>query len=187
MRSLYGVFGAVGTWADWERFFDRSPSGLPVSFAALAVVFPALWLVVQVHEAERAKQLNSFHYEVEPLTFALIIGAWLLSFVVTASLVALVLRRTERLRLWLTAHNWSVVLLACALWAVFALVRFTPLPFSVGSGALFAAYLGLLPIGIRLAQRAGGFPLMSAVLVGCVLVSTSMVVLLTGTLVALQP
>ena len=56
----------------------------------------------------------------------------------------------------------------------------------VANGVLLAVYLGLLPIDIRIAQRVVGFPLGTAILVGCVVVSTSMLVLLTGILQAIQ-
>ena len=191
MRTLLGVFGAVGRWPDWERFFARGTGGLLGSFGALVVCFPALWLVVT--ESLRAgappdePRLDSYvPPEPEPALFALIVALWLASFTVTATLIAVLMRRTERLRLWLIARNWAVAWLCLALGAVFALVRFTPLPFAVGSGALFAAYLGLLPVDIRLAQRAAGFAPMTAILAGCVVVSTSLVVLLTGVRLALQ-
>ena len=187
MNPLLGVFGAVGTWPDWERFFGRGPRSLALSFGALAAVFPALLLVARVQEAERARRLDAAEIVVDPLVLGLVVTAWLASFAITASLIAVVLRRTERLGLWITARNWAVVWLSLALAGVFALVHATPLPYSVAGGALFAAYLGLLPIDIRLAQRAAGFPLMSAILIGCVVVSTSMMVFLTGTLIALQP
>lgn len=187
MNPLLAVLGAVGTWPDWERFADRSRRGLAVSFAALLGVFPAFWFVAKAYEAERARQLNSLEYEAEPLVFSVILGAWLLNFVLSAGVIAVVLRRTEQLGLWIMVRNWAVLLLSLALAAVFAVVQLTPLPFSVADGASFAAYLGLLPIDIRLAQRAGGFPLMSAILIGCVVVSTSMMVFLGGTLLALQP
>ena len=185
MKPLLGVLGAVGRWPDWAAHFNRGRAGLIESFLALIVCFPALWLVLEASLEAGAPpepdRMDSYVVpEPEPLIFALIVGAYLLSFAVTAGVIALLMRRTERLALWLTARNWAVVYLCAALGVVFALVLYAGLPYAVGSGVLFAAYLGLLPIDIRLAQRAGGFPLMSAVLIGCVVVSTSLVVLLTG-------
>ncbi|MGB3456374.1 MAG: hypothetical protein WBG08_01085 [Litorimonas sp.] len=186
MRSLYGVFGAVGTWSDWARFFDSDRPGVIRSFAALIVCFPALWLVMTGLETARADLAGTAVPEFRALPFVVIIGLWLLSFPVTSGTVALLMNRTARLPLWWVARNWAVAWLCLALGAVFLAVRFAGLPSIAGYGALLAAYLGLLPIDIRLAQRAGGFPLMTAILVGCIVVSTGMMVLLTGLLQVIQ-
>ena len=180
MNPLLGVFGAVGTWPDWQRHFRRGQAGMLGSFAALLLCVPALWFVWGTLEARRAQVQNTVEIQTDFVFFAAMVILWAAAFAVTAAIIALLMRRTEGLTLWIGARNWAVVFLSLALAAVFALVRYTPLPFSVAEGALFAAYLGLLPIDIRLAQRAGGFPLMSAILVGCVVVSTSLLVLLSG-------
>ena len=187
MRSLYGVFGAVGNWSDWERFFDRSQAGLITSFLALIICFPALWLVMVGLETERASLAGVAPPDFQLLPFVVIIGLWLAAFPVTSGVIALLMRRTDRLSLWWISRNWAVAWLCLALGVVFLAVRLTGLPTIMGYGTLLAAYLGLLPIDIRLAQRAGGFPIMTAILVGCIIVSTGMIVLLTGLLQVIQP
>lgn len=185
-NPLLGVFGAVGTWPHWERFFDRSRGGLILSFLALLLCLPLLWFVAQQIELEWARRLAIEPVALSLTHFSAIIAAIGMTFTATAAIIATVLQKTERLTLWLMARNWAVFFLCAALSLVFAAVAFTPLPFVVANGALFAAYLGLLPIDIRLAQRAGGFPLMSSILIGCIVVSTTMMVLLTGVLLTLQ-
>lgn len=187
MKSLYGVFGAVGRWPDWQRFFDLSRGGVIASFVALGLCFPALWLVMVGLETERASLAGTPVPDFQLAPFVLIIGLWLLSFPVTSALTAVLMIRTDRLPLWWTARNWAVTWLCLALGGVFVGVVFLGLPTIIGYGALLAAYLGLLPIDIRLAQRAGGFPLGTAVLIGCIIVSTGMMVMLTGLLQLMSP
>jgi hypothetical protein len=187
MKTLYGIFGAVGNWSDWQRFFDQSRAGVITSFVALLLCFPALWFVRVGLETERASLAETAAPDFQIGPFALIIGLWLLSFPVTSALVAVLMNRTDRLPLWWTARNWAVTWLCLALGLVFVSVIYFGAPPIVGYGALLAAYLGLLPIDIRLAQRAGGFPIGTAVLIGCVIVSTGMMVMLTGLLQVIQP
>lgn len=187
MKSLYGVFGAVGRWSDWQRFFNRSRAGVIRSFLALSLCFPALWLVMVGLESERASLAGTAVPDFQVAPFVLIISLWLLSFPVTSALTAVLMTRTERLPLWWTARNWAVTWLCLALGFVFVGVVYLELPTIIGSGALLAAYLGLLPIDIRLAQRAGGFPLGTAILIGCIIVSTGMMVMLTGLLQLMSP
>ncbi|MEM7728141.1 MAG: hypothetical protein AAF311_02585 [Pseudomonadota bacterium] len=186
MRSLYGVFGAVGRWPDWARFFDASRAGLIRSFLALIVCFPALWLVMVGLETERARIAGASVPDFRVAPFLFVVGFWLASFPVTSGVIALMMGRTRSVSLWWTARNWAVAWLCIALGLVFIAVRFAGLPTIAGYGALLAAYLGLLPIDIRLAQRAGGFPLMTAILVGCIIVSTGMMVMLSGLLQIIQ-
>ena len=187
MTPLYGVFGAVGTWSDWERFFDQSRNGLIKSFLALLICFPALWLVMVGLETERANLADAQPPEFQMLPFVLIIGLWLVSFPVTSGIIALLMQRVQAVQLWWIARNWAVAWLCLVLGLVFLVIRLTGLPTIIGYGTLLAAYLGLLPIDIRLAQRAGGFPIMTAILVGCIIVSTGMIVMLTGLLQVIQP
>jgi hypothetical protein len=185
-NPLLGVFGAVGTWPNWERFFDPSRRGLILSFVALIFTLPMLWFVGSQIQIERGRLQGVEASRLNPISYIGILLAVGIAFIATASIIAILLRRMDRLPLWLIARNWAVFFLSTALAIIFAAVAYTPLPFAVANGALFAAYLGLLPIDIRLAQRAGGFPFMSAILIGCVVVSTSMMVLLSGVLLILQ-
>ncbi len=185
MKSLYGVFGAVGTWPDWQRFFEIERGGMVRSFLSLLLCYPALWLVQTGIEAERARLLDTDVPQGSVGLFIAIITIWLLSFTATAGATAMLLGKTDRLPLWFAARNWSLVWICVALGAIFAAIRWLGLPFALGNGALFAAYLGLLPIDIRLAIRAVGLPLGTAVLVACVIVSTSLLALLSGAQLAL--
>lgn len=187
MKALYGVFGAVGRWPDWHRFFDSTPSGVIRSCLALLVCFPTLWLVMVGLETQRAALAGTDVPDFRLLPFILIIGLWIVSFPVSSGLVALLMNKVDKLPLWWTARNWALAILCAALGVIFAAVIWAGLPTIVGYGALLAAYLGMLPIDIRLAQRAGGFPFGSAVLIGCVIVSTGMMVMLTGLLHVIQP
>ncbi|GLQ21819.1 hypothetical protein ACFFUB_05420 [Algimonas porphyrae] len=186
MRTLYGVFGAVGHWTDWHRFFALSSQGLFRSCLALTLCFPALWLVLIGLETERARLADVAVPDFRPGPFIAIIGLWLLSFPVTAWLIATLMNRAERFSHWVIVRNWALVWLCLGLGVIFLLVLYAGVPTIVGYGALLAAYLGLLPIDIRLAQRVAGFPLMTAILVGCIIVSTGMMVMLAGLLNVLQ-
>lgn len=186
MKSLYGIFGAVGRWTDWVRFFDQSRTGLVRSFLALLVCFPALWLVMVGLETERAAVAGTDRPDFDAMPFVIIIGLWLLSFPVTSAIIAILMNRVDQLRLWWMTRNWALAWLCIALGSVFVAVIYLGVPTIIGYGALLAAYMGLLPIDIRLAQRAAGFPLGTAILIGCVIVSTGMLVLLTGLLQVIQ-
>jgi hypothetical protein len=104
-----------------------------------------------------------------------------------SALIAILMNRTARLPLWWTVRNWAVSWLCGVLGLIFLGVVFLGVPAIIGYGALLAAYLGLLPIDIRLAQRAGGFPLGTAILIGCVIVSAGMMVMLSGLLQVMSP
>lgn len=182
MNTLYGIFGAVGRWSDWRRFFDLSKAGLIRSCFALLLCFPALWLVMVGLETERAVRAGTDVPDFSLLPFILIIGLWLLSFTLTSGLVALLMNRTDHMSDWWTVRNWALAWLCLALGLVFVGVVYLGVPTIIGYGALLAAYLGLLPIDIRLAQRVAGFPFMTAILVGCIIVSTGMMVMLAGLL-----
>lgn len=187
MKTLYGVFGAVGRWPDWQRFFDVSQSGLIKSVLGLGLCFPSLWLVMVGLETERARIGGTDIPDFQLVPFLFIIGAWLLSFLLTSAMIAILMNRAEHLQTWWVVRHWAVVWLCLALGLVFLAVIYAGVPTIIGYGALLAAYLGLLPIDIRLAQRAAGFPFMTAILVGCVIVSTGMMVMLFGLLQVIQP
>lgn len=187
MKSLYGVFGAVGRWSDWQRYFDQTRGGMIGSFFALCICFPALWFVMVGLETERAALAGTSVPDFQILPFVIIIGLWLVSFPVTSALIAILMGHTAHLSLWWTARNWAVSWLCLTLGLIFFGVAFLGLPAIVGYGALLAAYLGLLPIDIRLAQRAGGFPLGTSILIGCVIVSAGMMVMLSGLLQLMSP
>lgn len=185
LRTLYGVLGVVGRWSDWRRFFDLTREGCFRSFLALILCYPALWFVLLGIETERARLAELDAPELSIPLFAIIITLWIASFHLSSYFIAVLMGKISILRDWWTVRNWALVWLSIVLGLVFAFTR-VGLPFMVANGVLFAAYLGLLPIDIRIAQRVGGFSVGSAILVACVVVSTSMVVLLIAILRVLQ-
>ncbi|MEL6686205.1 MAG: hypothetical protein AAFP97_01130, partial [Pseudomonadota bacterium] len=138
MTPLYGVFGAVGTWPDWDRFFDQSRNGLIKSSLALLICFPALWLVMVGLETERANLAGAQLPDFQIVPFVLIIGLWLASFPFTSGVIALLMQRVDRLQLWWIARNWAVAWLCLVLGVVFLAIRLTGLPTIVGYGTLLA-------------------------------------------------
>ena len=157
------------------------------AFMSLLACFPAFWLIMVGLETERAKLTGVDVPDFQLGPFVLIIGLWLLSFPVTSGLIAILMSRTDKLAEWWVVRNWALSWLCIALGIVFLGVVYLGVPMIVGYGALLAAYLGLLPIDIRLAQRVAGFPLGSAILVGCVVVSTGMMVMLASLLQVIAP
>lgn len=186
LTTLYGVFGIVGRWPRWRPFFDLSKDGAVRSFLGLIICYPALWMVLRGIETERARLADAPSPDLSVPLFAVIITLWLGSFHLSSALIATLMGKTDALRDWWVVRNWALIWVSAALGLVFAATTLG-LPFIVANGALFAAYLGLLAIDIRIAQRAAGFPWGTAILVACVIVSTSMVVLLISILRILQP
>lgn len=186
LKTLYGVFGIVGRWPHWRQFFDLSNDGAVRSFLGLILCYPALWLVLSAVETERARLMEAPPPELSVPLFALIITLWLGSFHLSSALIAVLMGKTAALREWWVVRNWALIWVCVILGVVFAITTLG-LPFIVAYGALFAAYLGLLAIDIRIAQRAADFAWGTAILVACVIVSTSMVVLLISILRILQP
>lgn len=184
-QTLYGILGIVGRWANWREFFDLSRQGMFRSLFALILCFPALWLILTGIETERARMSGQDAPDISIPAFLVITTLWIGSFHLSSFLIASLMGKSGKLALWWTVRNWALVWICVVLGLIFALTM-VGLPFIIANGALFAAYLGLLPIDIRIAQRAAGFSLGSAILVACVVVSTSMVVLLTSLLHVLQ-
>ena len=172
--SILGVFAVLGTWPNWENYFDLSRRGQKASFAVLAFCLAPLWLVVYAIQSERARLTETDLSLPGVVPFILIVGLWLFSFPALAYLIGMISERMDRVRVWTITRNWTVFALALLVGAVFGLVSLGILPFVVANGVLFAAYLGLLAADIRLAQKVVGFNWGLAILIGCVIVAVGL-------------
>lgn len=174
ISSILGVFAVLGTWPNWERYFDLSRKGLKASFAVLALSAAPLWLIVYGTQAERARSLEEAIVLPGILPFILIVGIWLFSFPMLAYLIGMILEKMDRVRPWIVTRNWAVFGFSILTGAVFGLTALGLLPFVAANGVLFAAYLGLLAADIRIAQKVAGFNWGTAILIGCVIVAVSL-------------
>lgn len=172
-KPLLGIFAVLGTWPNWENYFDLSRKGQKVSFIFLTWSLLPLWVVAYVIQIERAAQADSVVVLPPTLPFILIVGLWLFSFPALAYLIGMIFEKMDRVRPWIITRNWTVFGLSLLLGVVFALAE-RGLPFMVANGALFAAYLGLLAADIRLAQKVAGFNWGAAILIGCVIVAVGL-------------
>ena len=171
---ILGLFAVLGTWPNWERYFDLSRKGLKASFVVLTLSLAPLWMVVRGVQTERARLLDQDLILPNAVAYILIVSIWLFSFPAIAYLAAMIFEKMDRFRPWAITRNWTVFGYSCLLGLVFTLVALGALPFVLANGVLFAAYLGLLAADIRLAQKVAGFNLGSAILIGCVIVAVGM-------------
>jgi len=174
IKPLIGIFAVLGTWPQWERYFDLSRKGLKISYAVLVLSFAPIWLIIYGVQFERARIFEQDVILPEVLSFILIVGVWLFSFPMLAYLIGMILDKMDRVRPWMITRNWTVFGLALLAGIAFGLTTLGLLPFMLANGVLFAAYLGLLAADIRLAQKVAGFNWGSAILIGCVIVAVGM-------------
>ena len=80
LTSLLGIFAVLGTWPNWENYFDLSRKGQKVSFALLALSLAPLWFVVYGIQSVRAQASGAELSLPGVLPFCLITGLWLFSF-----------------------------------------------------------------------------------------------------------
>ena len=174
LRPFLGIFAVLGTWPNWEGYFDLSRKGLKTSFAALTFSLAPIWMIVYGVQVERAHRLEQDMILPGVVPFILIVGLWLFSFPALAYLIGMILEKMDRVRPWTIARNWTVFSLSCFAGAIFGLVSLGVLPIVVAYGVAFASYLGLLAVDIRLAQKIAGFNWGAAILIGCVIVAVGM-------------
>lgn len=174
LTPILGLFAVLGTWPNWERYFDLSRAGLKTSFFVLALSLAPLWMVAFGVQAERARILETELVLPNLVTFTLIVGIWLFFFPALAYLISMIFERMDRFRPWAITRNWTVFGFSSLVGVVFALVAIGVLPFVLANGVLFAAYLGLLAADIRLAQKVAGFNWGTAILLGCLIVAVGM-------------
>jgi len=149
IKPLLGIFAVIGSWPNWESYFDLSRKGLKTSYVILALSLAPLWLIVYGVQSERARGLDQDIILPGSLPFILIVGIWLFSF---------------------PALAYSIGMIGC----VFGLVGLGIVPFVLANGVLFAVYLGLLAADIRLAHKVVGFNWGMAILISCVIVAVGM-------------
>ena len=174
IKPLLGIFAVLGTWPQWERYFDLSRSGLKRSFVALSLSLAPIWLIIHGIQSERAKGLEQDIILPSVLSFILIVGVWLFSFPMLAYLFGMLWEKMDRVRPWMITRNWTVFGFTLLTGGAFGLTTLGLLPFMVANGVLFAAYIGLLAADIRLAQKIAGFNWGTAVLIGCVIVAVGL-------------
>jgi len=174
LSSLLGVFAVLGTWPNWESYFDLSRKGQKMSFAVLALSLAPLWLIVYGIQAERAA-INETELSLPgAMPFVLIVGLWLFSFPVLAYLIGMIFEKMDRVRIWTITRNWTVFGFSLLVGSLFGLANLGIVPFLFANGVLFAAYLGLLAADIRLAQKVVGFEWGLSILIGCVIVAVGL-------------
>ncbi len=174
IKPLLGIFAVLGTWPNWENYFDLSRRGQKVSFVVLALSLAPLWLVVYGIQSERARLTETALSLPGLVPFIFIVGLWLFSFPALAYLIGMIFEKMDRVKLWTITRNWTVFGLALLTGLIFGLVILGVLPFIVANGVLFAAYFGLLAVDIRLAQKVVGFNWGIAILIGCVIVAVGL-------------
>jgi len=178
VSSILGVFAVLGTWPNWERYFDLSRRGQKLSFIILALSLAPLWVVAYVIQVERAQRLGTDLSLPTALPFILIVGLWLFTFPGLAYLIAMIFEKMDRVRAWTITRNWTVFGLSLLAGAAFGLTALGVLPFMLANGVLLAAYFGVLAADIRLAQKVTGFEWGTAVLIGCVIVAVGLTFIL---------
>jgi len=174
LRSLLGVFAVLGTWPNWESYFNLSRKGQKVSFIILALSLLPLWVVACGIQMERAARTNAELSLPGLMPFILIVGLWLFTFPGLAYLIGMIFEKMDRVRAWTITRNWTVFGLSLLTGAAFGLVALGVLPFILANGILLAAYLGVLAADIRLAQKVAGFEWGTAILIGCIIVAVGL-------------
>jgi hypothetical protein len=178
ISSILGVFAVLGTWPNWESYFDLSRRGQKVSFIVLALSLLPLWVVAYGVQSERALQTDTDIVLPGVMPFILIIGLWLFTFPGLAYLIGMIFEKMDRVRVWTITRNWAVFALSLLAGAAFALVNLGMLPFILANGVFLAAYLGVLAVDVRLAQKVAGFNWGTAILIGCVIVAVGLTFIL---------
>ena len=177
---LIGVMAAIGRLPNWERYFDLSRRGLKYSFFSQIVILPGFYFTAKISSEGRAEMLGVTAPSIQ-LAPVLIIGlVYLLSFSAVAYILAMVFDKQDRFRAWTIVRHWCVVFLAGFVLLGFVLFKINLIPLPAAYGVAFAAYIGLLFIDIRLAQRISGFDWGAATLAACLITVTGLSLLLTG-------
>jgi len=173
-KSLLGIFAVLGTWPDWESYFDLSRRGLKVSFVVLAISLLPFWLMALGLETERARYLETEVARPELVSFTATGILWLFSFPALSYLIGMIFEKMDRTRAWIITRNWTVSGLSLLVGIGFGLFLMDALSFKFALGIAFAAYIGLLGADIRLAQKVAGFSWGTAMLIACVIVAVSL-------------
>ena len=170
----------IGRQENWEPFFNLSKAAMKQSFFLQILILPAFYLTASWSSKARAEALGQSASDVSLLPVIIIGLIYLFSFSAVAYILVLVFDRQDRLRPWIIVRHWCIFWLAWISMAGFGLFMLGVLPLAAAYGVTFAAYMGLLFIDIRLAQRIVVFPLGAAVLTGCLISITGLSLLLTS-------
>lgn len=170
----------IGRIPNWEQFFDLSKPALRLTFFAQIFILPAFYIIASSAIAGRSELLKMEAGPVNVAAIAIIGLLYLMSFSAVAYILAMVFDRQDRFRAWVIVRHWCVFLLAWLSALGFGLFTLGILPLPAAYGILFAAYMGLLFIDIRIAQRVVGFDWGGSTLAGCLISISGLSLLLTG-------
>ena len=178
-RLLTGCIRALSGRADWGSFFDLSRRGFQASFLALLLSLPCYYLAGLSIQKQTAQTLGrNVDFAAGP--FVLIFALYALMFSITAYVLAMVFERMGQYRPWVIVRHWSVFFAAFLAAGICGLFLTGLIPFAIVYSALMVIYLSTLLIDIRLAQKIAGFDIGWAVLIGCVITASSLMILLIG-------
>jgi len=177
---LVGVMAAIGRLLNWEKYFDLSRRGLKGSFISQILTLPGLYLIAKLASEGRAELLGTEAAPIQIPAVGLIGLIYLMSFSAVAYILTMVFDKQDRFRPWTIVRHWCVFFLVWIVVFGFLLFEINFIPLSAAYGVAFAAYLGLLFIDIRLAQRIAGFDWGGATLAACLITVTGLSLLLTG-------
>lgn len=180
LKSFLGLFAVIGNWPNWESYFDLSRKGFKRSFAVLILALPAYYIFISAIYEQGARLQNIERGAVPLGAFIIITSVFLLSFSVGAYLITMVADKQDRFRPWVITRHWAVFFLAWVVALFFGLNTLGFIPFNLAYGIAFAAYMGLLAIDIRLLYKVAQFRLGSAILLGCLIIATSLTLVQLG-------
>jgi len=184
--SVNALLGLGQKGEQWPVFFDLSRRGFKLSFLAVLFTVGCYYICGLGLQNERALRLSEGL--AEPATpqsiplavFFLLAALYALTFVGCAYILAMVFDKQDRFRPWVIVRHWSVFFVALFVAFLFALYLYAGLPFGVVNMLALIAYLSLLAIDIRLAQKIAGFDWGGAILTGCVIHGMSLTVIVAG-------
>jgi len=180
IKLIKGCLAVIGRIPNWEQFFDLSKPALRFSFFLQICILPAFFIIASVAIDGRSALLKMEATPVNLPAIAIIGLVYLMSFSAVAYILCMIFDRQDRLRAWVIVRHWCVFFLAWIAALGFGLFKLGIFPLAAAYGVLFAAYMGLLFIDIRIAQRVAGFDLGGATLAGCLISITGLSLLLTG-------
>ena len=152
---LIGVMAAIGRLPNWEQYFDLSRRGLKYSFTSQICILPAFYFIAQIASEGRAELLGVTAPAIGLAPVIIISLVYLLSFSAVAYILSMVFEKQDRFRAWTIVRHWCVVFLVGFVFLAFLSFKIKLIPLPAAYGVAFAAYIGLLFIDIRLAQRIG--------------------------------
>ncbi len=172
-----GCLAAIGQSRRWEDEFNLSRAGLQASFIAQFFTLPAIYYIASVATKARAEALGQPVPNINGWAIVIIGLIYLMSFSAVAYILTMVFDKQDRLRPWVIIRHWFVFFMSWVGAGGFALYVIDMLPLAGAYGIVFAMYMGLLFVDIRLSQRIVGYDLGGAVLAACLIAITGLSVL----------